>query len=406
MDERTRYFRRLQAAAQFRAPVERPRVVAWPRPPPSSPPMRASASADAFWAGRRRRLGGAGLVALERPPRAGRRARPAAARPGAARSQRLAAAIERFPAGRTVLQEVRRQQGPVRAARLGGRPGLGPAGPRVADAGRAWPAGSPGPGEAAVLEAATAEQWLRDLGQRVASVERAIPLSPPDQRPALESSHESLADQFTEGVDRLRAAGRRRGELGGRGRSADRGRAAPGFFRPDRGDRPAARRSPRACPSCASTARPPTPGTRLPDQPGFGLAARTPVGDPLVLVRLLDRRAASPARLRAPAVDIAGLSAAQRAGRGLGPAALVRRHQLLRQLDRALAGRAPPRPASTATARAGTASRPCRGCPRRPGCAGRAGPRRCVASGFAAIRRTASAASQSAPSRSGPRWSR
>jgi len=54
-----------------------------------------------------------------------------------------------------------------------------------------------------------AEKWLRDLGQRVASVERAVPLSPPDQRPGLEQSHESLATQFTEGVtayERLVAA--------------------------------------------------------------------------------------------------------------------------------------------------------------------------------------------------------
>ena len=66
-----------------------------------------------------------------------------------------------------------------------------------------------GPGEGAVLEAAVAEQWLRDLGQRVASVERAIPLSPPDQRAGLERAHESLAGQFTEGVaayERLVAA--------------------------------------------------------------------------------------------------------------------------------------------------------------------------------------------------------
>jgi hypothetical protein len=60
-----------------------------------------------------------------------------------------------------------------------------------------------------MLEAAVAEQWLRDLGQRVASVERAIPLSPPDQRPGIAHAHESLAAQFTEGVgayERLVAA--------------------------------------------------------------------------------------------------------------------------------------------------------------------------------------------------------
>jgi hypothetical protein len=66
-----------------------------------------------------------------------------------------------------------------------------------------------GPGEAAVLEAAVAEQWLRDLGQRVASVERAIPLSPADRRASLEESHAGLTEQFTEGVtayERLVAA--------------------------------------------------------------------------------------------------------------------------------------------------------------------------------------------------------
>ena len=66
-----------------------------------------------------------------------------------------------------------------------------------------------GPGEGAVLEAAVAEQWLRELGQRVAMVERAIPLSPADNRAALEQSHASLAGQFTEGVtayERLVAA--------------------------------------------------------------------------------------------------------------------------------------------------------------------------------------------------------
>ena len=66
-----------------------------------------------------------------------------------------------------------------------------------------------GAGEAALLEASVAEQWLRDLGQRVASVERALPLSPPDQRPHLQQSHASLSAQFTDGVtayERLVAA--------------------------------------------------------------------------------------------------------------------------------------------------------------------------------------------------------
>jgi len=56
------------------------------------------------------------------------------------------------------------------------------------------------PGEAAMLEAAVPSSGVRDLGQRVASVERAVPLS---RRPAsrLERSHASLAEQFVEGVE-------------------------------------------------------------------------------------------------------------------------------------------------------------------------------------------------------------
>jgi hypothetical protein len=129
------------------------------------------------------------LAALPPPPA------PVPALPGA----RLAAAIERFPAGRQVLQEMRRQK-----ERYGLR------GSAVAEAwGRLDRAAQTlqglssrltGPGETTVLEAATAEEWLRDLGQRVASVERALPLSGAEERSALEIAHESLAGQFTEGV--------------------------------------------------------------------------------------------------------------------------------------------------------------------------------------------------------------
>jgi hypothetical protein len=114
--------------------------------------------------------------------------------------QRFAATLERFPAGRTVLNEVRRQRS--RYALRGSA--ITDAWDRLDRASLALTGLSgrlTGPGEAAVLEAAVAEQWLRDLGQRVASVERAVPLSPPDQRPVLERSHASLAEQFVEGVE-------------------------------------------------------------------------------------------------------------------------------------------------------------------------------------------------------------
>jgi hypothetical protein len=113
--------------------------------------------------------------------------------------RRLLAAVERFPAGRTFVHEMRRQRD--RYALRGSA--VAQAWDRLDRAATtlAGLAGRlSGPGEAAVLEAAVAERWLRDLGQRVASVERAIPLSPPDQKPALEIAHESLAGQFTEGV--------------------------------------------------------------------------------------------------------------------------------------------------------------------------------------------------------------
>ena len=116
--------------------------------------------------------------------------------------------VERFPAGRTMVQEMRRQRD--RYALRGSA--VARAWDRLDRASQTLQGLSgrlAGPGEEALLEAATAEHWLRDLGQRVACVEKAIPLSPPDQRPALETSHESLAGQFTEGVtayERLVAA--------------------------------------------------------------------------------------------------------------------------------------------------------------------------------------------------------
>jgi hypothetical protein len=122
--------------------------------------------------------------------------------------QRLLAAVERFPAGRTALQEVRRQR--HRFALRGStvaRPWE-----RLDHASRvlAGLAGRlAGPSEVAVLEAAVAEDWLRELGQRVASVERAVQLAPPDQQPGLADAHRTLAEQFDTGVtayERLVAA--------------------------------------------------------------------------------------------------------------------------------------------------------------------------------------------------------
>jgi len=206
VDERTRYFRRLR---KLRGSARRWSVVGGGLTAAAAvlTPYAGIGLADAAWAA----SAGAAVVlawwrwsdhralaAIPAPP----------APPPALPGQRLVNAVERFPAGRQVLQEVRRHKD--RYALRGSA--VAQAWDRLDRAaitltglaGRLT-----GAGEAATLEAAVAEQWLRDLGQRVASVERAIPLSPPDQRAGLERAHESLAKQFTEGVtayERLVAA--------------------------------------------------------------------------------------------------------------------------------------------------------------------------------------------------------
>jgi hypothetical protein len=206
VDERTRYFRRL---SRLRGSARRWSVVGGGLTAAAAvlTPYAGIGLPDAFWAA----SAGASvalawwrwsdhrqLAALPAPPP------PNPALPG----QRLMAAVERFPVGRTVLQEVRRQKD--RYALRGSV--VAQAWDRLDRAAQTLTGLSgrlTGPGEAAVLEAAVAEEWLRDLGQRVASVERAVPLSPPDHKPGLEAAHENLADQFVEGVtayERLVAA--------------------------------------------------------------------------------------------------------------------------------------------------------------------------------------------------------
>jgi hypothetical protein len=206
VDERTRYFRQLR---RLRGAARRWSVLGGGLTAAAAvlTPYAGIGLADAAWAASAgasaalawwRWSDHRALAATPAPP----------APPPVVPGQRLVAAVERFPAGRTVLQEVRRQKD--RYALRGSA--VAQAWDRLDRAavtltglaGRLT-----GPGEAAMLEAAVAEQWLRDLGQRVASVERAIPLSPPDQRSGIEQAHDSLAKQFTEGVtayERLVAA--------------------------------------------------------------------------------------------------------------------------------------------------------------------------------------------------------
>ena len=195
MDERSRYFRRLR---RLRGGARRWSVVGGGLTAATIvlTPYAGIGLADAAWA-----ASAGASVALAWWRWSDHRALAALPAPEPAiPGQRLMAVVERFPAGRQVLQEMRRQKDRYAlrgsaAARAWDRLDRASA-TLVGLAGRLT-----GPGEAAVLEAAVAEQWLRDLGQRVASVERAIPLSPPDQRPGLQQAHETLTGQFLEGVD-------------------------------------------------------------------------------------------------------------------------------------------------------------------------------------------------------------
>lgn len=132
---------------------------------------------------------------------------------------RLVAAVERFPAGRGALAEVRRQR-----ARVSLR-GSAAAGPwdrldRAASTMAGLADRLTGPADPAVLEATVAEASLRDLAQRVASVEKALRLGSPDPRAsadswpddprlALAAAHRTMLEQLDSGVtayERLVAA--------------------------------------------------------------------------------------------------------------------------------------------------------------------------------------------------------
>ena len=197
MDERTRHFRRLK---RLRGAARRWSVLGGGLTAAAAvlTPYAGVGLADAAWAAA---AGGSAVLAWWRwsdHRELAAAPAPPPPQPGIG-SPRLTAALERFPAGRTVLHEVRRQRG--RYALRGSA--IADAWDRLDRASQAMAglAGRlTGPGEAALLETASAEQWLRDLGQRVASVERAIPLSKDSRRDALEQSHAGLSVQFTEGV--------------------------------------------------------------------------------------------------------------------------------------------------------------------------------------------------------------
>jgi hypothetical protein len=197
VDERSRYFRRLR---KLKGSARRWSVVGGGLTAATAVllPYSGVGLPDVFWAA------GAGtsvvlawwrwrdhreLAALPPPPEL----------PPALPGARIAAAVERFPAGRQVLGEVRRQRD--RYALRGSA--VARSWDRLDRAAVTLTGLAPrltGHGESALLEAATAEQWLRDLGQRAASVERALPMTPAGNRATLEQSHKALTEQFSEGV--------------------------------------------------------------------------------------------------------------------------------------------------------------------------------------------------------------
>jgi hypothetical protein len=200
-DERARYFRRLR---RLRGSARRWSVLAGGLGGAAAvlTPYAGLGLLDAVWAGA---AGSAVAVAAWRW--ADLRALAAVPAPpaldpaeAAARSRaRLVAAVERLPVGPGVLAEVRRVRSRLAL--------------RGTTAAQAWArldrasltlAGMAtrldGLAEPAVREAAEADRSLRDLADRVASVERALKLAPAPARGPLAEAHGALAAQLESGV--------------------------------------------------------------------------------------------------------------------------------------------------------------------------------------------------------------
>ena len=206
MDERTRYFRRLR---KLRGAARRWSVIGGGLAAATAvlTPYAGIGIPDAIWAAA---AGGSVALAVwrHRDQRELAAIEPPPALPAQLPGAKLVAAVERFPAGKSMLNEVRRQRERY-AVRGSAVAKTWDRLDRASSTLQSLSTRLTGPGSEAVLEAATAEEWLRDLGHRVASVERAIPLSPADQQAALRTSHESLSVQFADGVtayERLVAA--------------------------------------------------------------------------------------------------------------------------------------------------------------------------------------------------------
>lgn len=209
IDERTRYFRRLR---RLRRSARRWSVLGGSFGGAAAVlvPYAGLGLPDAAWAA----VAGGSLVlatwrwadlrrlTAQEPPHAD----PAAAADRARAT--MIATVERLPAGREVLHEVRRQRsrlalrGTVAAAPLAR---LEQAAAALAGLARRLPElGTP-----ALQEAAAAEDALRDLAHQVASIEKTLRLTPEAGRASLAGAHQELIAQLETGVaayERLVAA--------------------------------------------------------------------------------------------------------------------------------------------------------------------------------------------------------
>jgi ABC-type transporter Mla subunit MlaD len=204
MDERARYFKRLR---RLRASARRWTVLAGTLGGASAVlvPYHGLGAGDAVWAAA---AGGSAALAMWRWSDARALGAQPAPPPALAPVRGLPGLVSRLPVGRAALDELNRQRARFRlrgSAIAGSWQRLDRASMTLSGlAGRLG-----GPAEGAVLEAAAAEQSLRELAERAAGVERALALAPPDTRDALAQAHRALVAQLDDGIlayERLVAA--------------------------------------------------------------------------------------------------------------------------------------------------------------------------------------------------------
>ncbi|GIF75774.1 phage shock envelope stress response protein PspM [Asanoa siamensis] len=209
-DERARYFRRLR---RLRRSARRWSVVGagFAGAAAVLTPYAGLGLPDAAWAAA---AGGSLVLAGWRWAdlrRVSARPAPPAPDPAIAAERtraRLLAAVEAAPGGRTALAEVRRQRGRY-ALRGSAAAAAWDRLDRASTTLGSLAARLTGMGANAVLEAAVAEDSLRDLAHRVAGVEKALRFAPPDAQASLTEAHRDLGHQLDEGVsayERLVAA--------------------------------------------------------------------------------------------------------------------------------------------------------------------------------------------------------